>query len=792
MKPIFLTPLLSSALLGSAPLALANSTQTPVSGDSSLRPTFLSSALMAPTSPIKAPQSAVNDEFVGPFSSWANLQRDYGAKGDGVADDTAAIQRALDDLKVDGKSKILFLPPGTYRITQTLRMLSQIDCGVLGADPDTTKIVWDGPANEPMLFCNGVRYSRFGRLTWDGRGKAGTAVAHQWDGETPSASTYNEHADSVFKDVKWGIRAGKPHFMDAECAVLRCRFVRCSEAGLSIESFNALDWWVWDSTFEECKVGATNDPGAGHFHVYNSLFLRSKEADIKTGNSSYFGIRGNTSIGSKAFLLVSWAPFGSHLTVQGNTILRPTGPEVIRYGQAGALLLLDNVIDAPQSATARPVQISIPNSLVAVGNTFSRPNFLGVRQSDDKTAPVRLDNTVNPALLQATRAQKPLVGWPGTAPSRGRQVFEVKARSDAATIQNAINLAARAGSRSVVHLAAGEYQIDRTLTIPANADLQLVGDGFATTLKWTGEEGETVLRLAGPTRAVVRDFQIAATNAGTGIAVEGCNTPGSRVWMQQGSVNGARSVGLFADGLDETDVSLHNFYHSDIRNRTPDNGKGEAVAVKFVGGPRSQAGASTPARVAIFGGASSNNDVSYDLKNNARLQAEDIWYEGEPPRFFNFDAQSSGTFTLNGATTASGRPGPNAAVQDPNFAALKIEGFRGTASLLGVNVGARLVVAGRSPQASVWAITHGDGDYVENRSPDARFVLSSSSKYIENGGGAPIPNIGVPDAPFVRKMLAQLRTSRPRPLADNVPQGATDLRLYRVTVRNADVGVHLR
>jgi hypothetical protein len=63
----------------------------------------------------------------------------YGAQGDGVTDDTAAIQAALNDARVDangqplhndyyGRPKALYFPAGTYLVSATLRW---IGCCVL-------------------------------------------------------------------------------------------------------------------------------------------------------------------------------------------------------------------------------------------------------------------------------------------------------------------------------------------------------------------------------------------------------------------------------------------------------------------------------------------------------------------------------------------------------------------------------------------------------------------------------------------------------------------------------------
>jgi len=57
--------------------------------------------------------------------------KDFGTIGDGVADDTAAIQAALNSIPATGG--MLYLPPGTYKTTSTLTLLGKSNVTVFGA-----------------------------------------------------------------------------------------------------------------------------------------------------------------------------------------------------------------------------------------------------------------------------------------------------------------------------------------------------------------------------------------------------------------------------------------------------------------------------------------------------------------------------------------------------------------------------------------------------------------------------------------------------------------------------------
>lgn len=69
---------------------------------------------------------------VPPMERWVSVLK-YGAKGDGVADDTKAIQKAVEE------AEILYFPQGIYKITDTVYLRKS--CCLYGLSPITTQIV---------------------------------------------------------------------------------------------------------------------------------------------------------------------------------------------------------------------------------------------------------------------------------------------------------------------------------------------------------------------------------------------------------------------------------------------------------------------------------------------------------------------------------------------------------------------------------------------------------------------------------------------------------------------------
>lgn len=73
----------------------------------------------------------------------------YGAKGDGITDDTLAIQQAINAAQSYGKGAIAYLPKGKYIISATLTLTGSDY--VLGGSGYMSGLIWRGPAGGTMI-----------------------------------------------------------------------------------------------------------------------------------------------------------------------------------------------------------------------------------------------------------------------------------------------------------------------------------------------------------------------------------------------------------------------------------------------------------------------------------------------------------------------------------------------------------------------------------------------------------------------------------------------------------------
>lgn len=651
-------------------------------------------------------QTRYREEFNGPFKSWANVKTRFNASGDGKKDDTKALQAALDSLttsqrvlfNTDSRSKylVVYLPAGTYSISQTLRLTGKMGVSFIGEDPEKTIIRWDGQDNDTMLFANRSAYVKMSRITWNANNKKNIEAVgfHYKDFNEPNfAPTTIELSDMIFTgNPIYGISAGTytsdgTGMMDAEFTIKRCKFYSCTGAGIQIKGFNALDYWIWDCEFSTCTIGV--DCSHGNYHVYRSVFNNSAIADLKNKDVNYASVRGCYSNNAAAFSLDEGASCNPFKRIFQGNFVNNCKAIPIQYHHQGKITLLNNYFVKDNTTQQFTVDYSSWCSgnydILSVDNNYAETNPHNLR----KDFPSKVHSIADKKFDRKTMRKPGIKVVQPFLPLVKREIFEVPAGSGSATIQGIINKAAQLkGQRAIVHFPAGNYSIDKTLDIPPGSDMQLLGDGMidASILTQNGSNvaGFYFIKVNGPSYITIKDLQIGQGNKTdkiNGILFSGIDQQKSEVRLDQ--VHTSTNATLLIDRLDYTYFEKNNSFFSN----------GNIV----IGGDKVKSSSGT-SRLYCFGGQS----AGVRLENNATMVAKDCWFEGSFRKdFIPVDLNGGyGNLTVDGAMYASSDLDSGALVNVSNF--------KGKISLLNMYLIGSIYVSPNSPglKMLIWNINN--------------------------------------------------------------------------------------
>ncbi len=651
-------------------------------------------------------KAQAREEFNGPFPSWANVKKLYGAKGDGQHDDTRALQEALDQLSNPvtkfnigpGAYMVVYLPAGVYCLSSTLALKGKIGVSIIGEDPANTIIKWTGRDKDTMLWANGSAYFKISRISWDAnRRKDMEGIGLHWrnvwnDGKSQSFAPVNiEISDCYFSGgFRYGVSGGTyggPNGTgnnDSEIAIRRCTFGACTISGIEIEGYNALDYWIWDCRFLHCMTGV--QCAHGNYHIYRSFFSGSTLSDTHNDNGYYTSIRGCYSENSNAFSLdagLSSNPFKR--IFQDNTIISP-GKLPVEYYHLGKITLWGNKFDKTRDP-ARGFSINTQSwadgiyEVLSLHNTYAYKKPINIGPVPRKRIYSFEDHD---STIVRPAAQSFLASLDRLPPKVERRVLEVPQGAGSARIQAILDQAAALKEkRPVVHFAAGIYYIDKPLEIPAGSDMQLTGDGmvFGSSIMITNPQGfgqRPVLLVNGPSAITIRDLGIgnaSGKKGQTGIEFRNIDQPHAQAHLDQ--VYEQADTSLFVAGMNWLYVEKDNSFFS----------SGNYVA----GGALMEQGKGT-ARVSCFGGQFARLTV----KKSARFVAKDCWWEG--PERVPLNLEGSGSVSIDGAMVAP--------ANGDSLPTIRIGKFSGNISLMNMYVQGGLGVEPVNPGLNllVWNI----------------------------------------------------------------------------------------
>ncbi|MFA6292968.1 MAG: glycosyl hydrolase family 28-related protein [Victivallales bacterium] len=592
-------------------------------------------------------------------SDWLDPKTDITptAKGDGIADDTDALQAALDKISNDSKTnKVVFLSKGTYRITKTLH-INKTPQGamVIGCGRDT-RLVWDGEENGRMLESNGAGRHRWIGIVWDGKSKAGVGVDHRSESVYETRVRHEHEAFLGFKIS--GIRVGfEQKTASAEMLFFNLFFDKC-EKGVSFLSWNDYDNFFSNCLFRDCGVGIYCEKG--NYVVRCSNFERSRVADMISSTHS-FSVRRTYSTGSEAFIKTLSNGRNSNLWMIDDCRIEQwkSAQGAIQLGFTGPTVLIDTVFTKAPGKTP-PVRLTNTQSWDQ-GIIYSNCQSPDTNAVIDAGGPKGRVVEIPKGALAGSLPEKPIMFFSEQATIAGK-VFDARRdfgakgdgrADDTVAIQNAIDAAKKHQNNAIAYLPFGTYKITKPLVI-SGENYSFGGIGWSSVINYSGNGGPAIdvrdpqkimleqFRIEIPETAIEKVAKISQTSTGKGssITYDG-------VW-----VGGSWRVGKpDMRGLEAVDLKKNDavrLKHFDGSIRLTDCSAAEIYGDMHIDGKLLVEGTKPIENgfLGFWGRLCSGNDFDHEIRDNHSVIMTDFYVE-----------QTSATLLATGGDVKRDKPG---------------------------------------------------------------------------------------------------------------------------------------
>ena len=220
--------------------------------------------------------------------------QEFGAKGDGSTDDTAAIQAAIDFCFVRAANSSLSLPlgnkgelvfgPGRFIISSPLQLTGIVGGIIRGSGRKTTQITQITSGNH-VFTTNGCQFCVFSDMCLTTTGSESACFNLDWEGRNFCNTESNTFRDMFFNGGDYGILIGHSGYQASETTIINCCFTHQTTAGVCTQNFNALSNCVYGGDFQGCATGILVTSGSCPV-IHGVGFQRSTNWDIQISASA--------------------------------------------------------------------------------------------------------------------------------------------------------------------------------------------------------------------------------------------------------------------------------------------------------------------------------------------------------------------------------------------------------------------------------------------------------------------------------------------------------------------------